>query len=150
MSTREMIEDIKEEKPPVECFFCIDRNKHRFSHFTPLTDKFIREYFAKDGITECNHDEMDEASIWFADFMARSLLQYVMDNYLERQTDEEFKDKTLRNGAIMIPAMQKKMEDQYNEFPLECFGESDRPRMKAQYDKMPKWIDEAKRMYQVN
>jgi len=135
-------------EPEKQCLFCIDRNKHRFWSVTPITDKLIREYFAKDGIIECNHEEMNEPSIWFADFMAGSLLHYIIDNHIEKQTDEEFKDKTVRDGSIMIPAMEKRMKEQLEEFPLESFAECDRDLIKAKHDMMPFFIETAKRMYQ--
>ena len=155
MTTEQDIEQIKEciekpKKPKVECFFCIDRDKHNFWHVTPVTDKLIREYFAKDGIVECNHEEMTEPSIWFADFMAGSLLHFVIDNHIERQTDVEFLDKTVRNGTIMIPAMEKRMKEQLEEFPLEKFDECNRAFIKAKHDAMPVFIKMAKEMYQVS
>jgi len=153
MTTEEDIEKIKEitdeaEKPKIECLFCIDRNRHNFWHFTEVTDPFIKECFAKDGITECNHDEMNESSIWFADFMAGSLLHYVFDDYLERQTDVEFLNKTVRNGTIMIPAMEKRMKMQFEEFPLEKFNEPTRSLIKEKYNHYPKFIELAKNMYE--
>ena len=155
MSTEERVERLEEEpkkltEPKVECFFCIDRTRHNFWHNTTVTDKLIREYFEKDGIVECNHEKITEASIWFADFVASALLHFVIDNHIERQTDVEFLDKTVRNETIMIPAMEKRMKEQLEEFPLEKFDESIRGLIKAKHDLMPRFIEIAKEMYQKN
>ena len=146
MSVDERLQAIEENvekltEPEHQCIFCIDRNKHNFWHFTEVTDPLIKEYFAKKGLTECNHDEMDEPSIWFADFVACSLLGYVFDNYLERQTDVPFLDECLHKKEIMIPAMRKKIEKELQEFPLEHFDEHTAKIIQAKRDLQPQFID---------
>jgi len=156
MSQEERVTQLEDQtekltEPERECFFCIDRTKHNFWHFTEVTDPFIREYFEKDGRMECNHDEMNEASIWFADFVACSLLEYVMGNYLERQTDVEFLDKTLHDETLMIPAMEKEMK-RFNEDPLDIFGkpgEAGYELVKGKREHYPGFIEIAKKMYQI-
>ncbi len=154
MSQEERVTQLEDQtekltEPERECFFCIDRDRHNFWHSTTVTDPLIREYFAKDGITECNHDEMNESSIWFADFVACSLLKYVIDNHIERQTDIEFLDKTVRDGTIMIPAMEESMKEHIEEFPLDHFDEDSRPLIKAKHESMPKFIEISKKMYKT-
>ena len=158
MSQEERITQLEEQpekltEPKVECFFCIDRDKHNFWHFTTVTDKLIREHFTKDGIGECNHEEVNESSIWFADFMATSLLGYVFDNHLERQTDVAFLNETVRDGTIMIPAMEKSMIEHIEEFPLEVFGEPGDPSREFIKEKRrhhPSFMKMAKKMYEKN
>jgi len=131
------------------CFFCVDREKHNFWHNTTVTDRLIREAFAKCGVYHCDHKHADETSIWFADFMAGALLHYVIENHNERQTDLKFLDKTVRDESIMIPAMEKHMKETLEEFPLWKFDEGDnREYIKKKHDRLPAWIELAKVMYQ--
>ena len=92
---------------------------------------------------------MNEPSIWFADFMACSLLEYVFENHFERQTDVPFLEKTIRNGTIMIPSMEKRMKIDSEEFPLEHFDEPTRTLMKEKKERFPQFIEIAKKMYRI-
>jgi len=153
MSVEERLSQLEEEaeKPREvkrECFFCVDREKHNFWHNTTVTDKLIKEAFAKCGVYGCDHKHADETSIWFADFMAGALLTYVIENHNERQTDIEFLDKTVRDEKIMIPAMEYHMKETLEEFPLWKFDEQTRPFIKAKHDRFPTWIQLAKEMYE--
>ena len=132
------------------CFFCVDREKYNFWNYTTVTDKLIREAFAKCGVYRCDHEHADETSIWFADFMAGALLHYVIENHNRKQTDLKFLNKTVRDESIMIPAMEKHMKLKLEEFPLWKFDEENREYIKNQQDRYPAWIQLAKVMYETN
>jgi len=143
----EIEEKIVKEGPKRECIFCIDRERHRFWQFTPIADRFYKEWLAKQGMTKCNHKEANEPTIWLADELACTLLGYVFDNYLERQSDEEFKEKIMRDGSIMIPAFEKEHADKLKEFPLSVFSGYSLWLIKAKRDCYPAFLEEVKSMY---
>ncbi len=78
--------------------------------------------------------------------MASALLSYVIDNHIELQTDEEFLDKTVRDGTIMIPALEKEMKDKLKEFPPEHSGDVD--YWKYRQSLYPTYIEIVKKMYE--
>jgi len=152
MSSEERVSNLEDQaekltEPEVECIFCIERlNPRGHSIYTDLADDRTKEYIKqKYGYESCHHDEIDERSIWLANFLSGSLLHQVWDYNLERQNDEEFILKTFNDPKEMHHAIYHYVDVHMKEFP-----NTTDEYVKLLQSYYPKHIEMIKEMYQRN
>jgi len=152
MSLEERVEELEDHaeeltEPETECIFCYVRiNQRGHSIYTDLADDRTKEYIKqKYGYESCHHDEIDERSIWLANFLSGSLLHQVWDYNLEKQNDEEFILKTFNDPKEMHHAIYHYVDVHMKEFP-----NTTDEYVKLLQSYYPKHIEMIKEMYQIS
>ncbi len=113
MSLEERVTDLEEEpqelkKPKVECIFCHEpQYGQKTSECRIVSFEFFKQVLKKEGVTCCNHDELREQTVWFADFVYGSLLHEMISNHNRDQSKLEVCRKVLSDYSIMEKAFDR-------------------------------------------
>jgi len=113
MSLEERITEIEENaeeltKPKVECMFCHEpMYGEKTSESYKTAWEFVKQDFKKEGVIGCNHEELREETIWFADFVYGSLLHEMISNYNRDQFNLEANQQVIANREVMEKAFDK-------------------------------------------
>ena len=154
MNTREMIQKIKgiDTEYKTKCVFCYERQYGLKDSPTSIAGyEFVQEYFRRKGLTGCDHDRVNDPSIWFADFVSGSLLHEMISNHNTDQSNPVVIKQVLSNREIMEKAFDKfaieKMELLQNVFDY-CPPEQ---KEYWEYKKslIPIFCEHAKTLYEV-
>ena len=109
----EQIQLIKD-RNPVKCVFCIDRTKvfeHGLWHFSEPADLIVKELvFKATGLTKCNHNLANEATLQYSEFLASVICDYIMKNHLDKLQDGLYIESCLRNRMLMPRLMREYVE----------------------------------------
>lgn len=158
MSLEERVTEIEENvkelvKPDHGCIFCYEpEHGHKTSETHMAGFEFVKQALKKNGITECNHDELREESIWFADFIYGSLLHEMISNHNRDQNNLVVIKQVLSDYSIMEKAFDK-YAIEHTELTQEVYDHCP-PEEKElwEYKKslIPIFCEHAKTLYEVN
>ncbi|MCH7647733.1 MAG: hypothetical protein IIA83_03910 [Thaumarchaeota archaeon] len=158
MSLEERVTEIEENseellKTDHGCIFCYEpEHGHKTSPTHIAGFEFVKQALKKNGVTGCNHDDLKEESIWFADFIYGSLLHEMISNHNKDQLNPTIIQQILSDYSIMEKAFDKYaiektklLQDVYDYCP---------PEQKEYWEHkkslIPIFCEHAKTLYEVN
>jgi len=107
-TTQERLDALEEQGgrvvKPEKCIFC---SSGYLDPYHKVVDPAVRDFLINEKQADaCDHKTIGNFSLEFSNFIAAALLQYVSDNYLEKQNDFEFINKIFQDKEIMIPVIE--------------------------------------------
>jgi len=158
MSLEERVTEIEENveelvKPDHGCIFCYEP---KMGHKTSTTHiagfEFVKQALKKNGVTGCNHDELREESIWFADFIYGSLLHEMIDNHNRDQSNPIVIKQVLSNYSIMEKAFDKYTIEhtEITQEVYDCCPPEEKEYWEHRKSLIPIFCEHAKTLYEVN